>query len=902
MLKFKKEYNLKIVSLLSAVVFLLNTTVYAIGLSDAFSLRVPLAGNNQRLIMARNATDRRQFVKKATLFTGGLLLFGSLPSDTRTELSFSDYISNHRRPQQGPMHKKLTVKFLKDLEYEARSNPVALRTLLSLVPNLEALVESKAESKEDKKLRMVSLQILFELFTERFAFIHDTLPMLQIFERLTPSLIELMKENLIVPDAMKRYRYSHLEWFADRKYLFAIKALKYVYETETKDSEMWYKAAIPLNRILMHKILEKDNKERVYIYDVLSPLLTPDINLRIQLRKVLFNGNAEKQYKFIKKHPEFGYIILHSSSKKELLDKIKNDAGVSKDLRLYALGLLLDFVLYKEEIPGFAKEILDKEDWYRIAKEFVDPSRINKFQTARDIFKGDSILNQARLSTHILAVLLSMDTSPLISKEEAVIEIAGNIMEAGFDCYTEGAIEAFTMNINRLSETPYLFLSTWSHEITHPLLSRKGFDSGFQNISAMHEFLCDMASFKFLQQQIDNKDILDKLIKKIRLKYKYEECLNEWNKLGVNADFETTHIPARAFLEKITREHPEGVDWATLFAIGVELAVEMKKELSSSEEFYASFAKYALEVQKRYKIMIETLNSTLKPTDMIKDFLAEGSNVIIFGEMHDKYQHRAVIKDIIDSLGDGEVDYLALELNSRLQNDFDKALEKEDRKELCKLVESVFQSTSMYKKVINAYVDILLSAHEKGIKIACVDPRGNNMMGQDTGYDGFVTVKGKRKPVDETMADNVLNLKGTVLFLVGQYHAMNNYYIRYSKIYNVPPFHDLPSAGSIIKKRNPSAKIVLQHSVDEMLKYWTKTDTLVSSLNLNNPIAIDKLESSMFSNMPLSSFRKETFGKSGDAVIFHPSEKIKNPEDSPIDFNMLAIPVLQKFRDLLKFI
>ena len=103
MLKFKKEYNLKIVSLLSAAVFLLNTAVYARGLSNTFSLRVPLAGNSQRLIAVRKEMDRRQFVKKAALFTGAVLLTGLFSSDTSTELSFSDYISNHRRPQQGPM-------------------------------------------------------------------------------------------------------------------------------------------------------------------------------------------------------------------------------------------------------------------------------------------------------------------------------------------------------------------------------------------------------------------------------------------------------------------------------------------------------------------------------------------------------------------------------------------------------------------------------------------------------------------------------------------------------------------------------------------------------------------------------------------------------------------------------
>lgn len=894
MLKFKKEYNLKISSLLLTVIFLLNSTVYGIDVSAKSCLRVPLMGNNkdgkERLI-----ASRRNFLKTAGLITAGVVVrqvFGPAVSGVAQIFvpGNSKVISDDE---------ELTVKFLNDLEYKARSDPAALRKLLSLVPNLEVLAESKAKSKEDKKLRRVSFQILFELFTERFAFSYDTLPMLQIFERLTPSLIEFMKENLIVPDPAKRYRYSHLEWFADRRYLFAIKALKYVYETEKKDSEMWYKAAIPLNRILMHKTLEKDSKERVYIYDVLSPLLTPDIMLRRQLREVLFNENVEEQYKFIKKHPEFGYIILRSSSKKELLDKIKNDTDVSNDLRIYALGLLLDFVLYKEEKPGLVKEILDKEDWYRLAKDFVDPSKINKFQTARDIFKGNFILNQPGLSTYILAVLLSMDTSPLISKEEAVIEIAGNIMEAGFDCYTEGAIEAFVVNINRLSETPYLFLSTWAHEITHSLLSRKGFTSDFQNVSAMHEFLCDTAIIKFLRQQIHDKNVLNKLIKKIRLKYKYEESLDEWNRLGVNADFKTTHIPARAFLEKIIREHPEGIDWTTLFAIGVGLAAEMKKELSSGEEFYASFAKYALELQKRYKITIETLNSALKPANMVKGFLAGGSNIIIFGESHDEYRHRVVIKDIIDSLSDGEVDYLALELDSWRQDNLDKALKEENRKALYELVESNFWGALKYEKAINAYVDMMLSAYKKGIKVVCVDPREHR---RDTGGDGFVMVNGEKKPIDETMADNVLNLKGKVLFLVGQGHAMNNFYKRYSEIYDVPPFYDLPSAGSIIKKRDPSAKIVLQHSVEKESEYRTKADILVSSLNLNNPIAMDKLAGSPFSNMPLSSFGKETFGESGDAVIFHPLEKSQEPEDSSMGFNILTIPVLRKLKDLLKSI
>ena len=66
----------------------------------------------------------------------------------------------------------------------------------------------------------------------------------------------------------------------------------------------------------------------------------------------------------------------------------------------------------------------------------------------------------------------------------------------------------------------------------------------------------------------------------------------------------------------------------------------------------------------------------LNPVNMVKSFLDEGSNIVIFGEDHGQYSHRIMIKDIINSLQPGEVDYLALELSYYKQKIIDDELSK----------------------------------------------------------------------------------------------------------------------------------------------------------------------------------------------------------------------------------
>jgi len=293
-----------------------------------------------------------------------------------------------------------------------------------------------------------------------------------------------------------------------------------------------------------------------------------------------------------------------------------------------------------------------------------------------------------------------------------------------------------------------------------------------------------------------------------------------------------------------------------------------------------------------YLILKETLNSAFEPIDMVRGFFAEGSNIIIFGENHVKVQHRLIIRDIIDSLKEGEVDYLALELDVIKQGVLNASLdkltkkgktaEKEVRKELYKLAESQFWFEPWQKKALNAYVDIILSAHAKGIKIVCIDPREHRGYFKDTGepvfldtgQDGYVVVNDKRKTVGEAMMGNILRLKGKVLVLVGQHHAMNNYSIEHAEGSIVTP-----SLGSLIKEEVASAKIVLQRIVvDTDLR--TKADNIISLLNLTKPVGIN-LANSPFSNMLMPDrYDIKTFGETGDALIYHPSEKSKKPRSS----------------------
>jgi len=90
MKKIKKRYNLKIISLLLAALFLLNTTVYGISPSNKVRLRVPITGNNQQLrerlekaVLASNENikqeagyplSRRDFLSKTVPVAGGLFL------------------------------------------------------------------------------------------------------------------------------------------------------------------------------------------------------------------------------------------------------------------------------------------------------------------------------------------------------------------------------------------------------------------------------------------------------------------------------------------------------------------------------------------------------------------------------------------------------------------------------------------------------------------------------------------------------------------------------------------------------------------------------------------------------------------------------------------------------------
>jgi len=93
MKKIKKRYNLKIISLLLAALFLLNTTAYGIGPSNKVRLRVPITGNNQQFrgrleeaaVLASNGAlnqkdeagyskSRRKFLLKTGTVAAGLFM------------------------------------------------------------------------------------------------------------------------------------------------------------------------------------------------------------------------------------------------------------------------------------------------------------------------------------------------------------------------------------------------------------------------------------------------------------------------------------------------------------------------------------------------------------------------------------------------------------------------------------------------------------------------------------------------------------------------------------------------------------------------------------------------------------------------------------------------------------
>ena len=114
-----------------------------------------------------------------------------------------------------------------------------------------------------------------------------------------------------------------------------------------------------------------------------------------------------------------------------------------------------------------------------------------------------------------------------------------------------------------------------------------------------------------------------------------------------------------------------------------------------------------------------------------------------------------------------------------------------------------------------------------------------------------------------------------------------NFFIKYTG-------NKLPSLGSIIKKRVPSATIILQHAVQENPDYQVEIDSLISSLKLGESIGVPNLSNSPISNMSIGYFYKDVlFGKSGDAIILHPLESLKEPEDS-IEKDTMPSPIKLK--------
>ncbi|PIY07964.1 MAG: hypothetical protein COZ18_14775, partial [Flexibacter sp. CG_4_10_14_3_um_filter_32_15] len=79
-------------------------------------------------------------------------------------------------------------------------------------------------------------------------------------------------------------------------------------------------------------------------------------------------------------------------------------------------------------------------------------------------------------------------------------------------------------------------------------------------------------------------------------------------------------------------------------------------------------------LEKKSESTIDVLK-TQTPISLVRNFIAEGTNIIIFGENHTKSSQRTAIKNIIDSLKENEIDYLALELDVIKQNTINALLD-----------------------------------------------------------------------------------------------------------------------------------------------------------------------------------------------------------------------------------
>ncbi|MDD5432433.1 MAG: GNAT family N-acetyltransferase [Candidatus Omnitrophica bacterium] len=494
------------------------------------------------------------------------------------------------KPAPSINKKELFAKDLINLGIKAQNDPAALRQVFQLIPKLEQIIRSKTTNKEQERIRYIALDLLFRLvkYPDTFAFKYESSPVVHAFERLFSALVKLEEEGVTVED-LGRLPYSHLEWFAENGYVFAINALVDTYKSTSKDSVLWRRSALALHNLLYNYPHQREK---------LVGLLTPDISLQKQVVNILSKNESRGAKEFIKQHPDFGYLILyHLRNDRKFIDSIRQDKSMPVELRAYALGLTC--LLLDQNLTEINK-IIKGEDWQYLAEKFFRESGSNKIQ---NILREDLVLaGEPKLQSYFLMFAILMNSEPLLPKESGettmLLKAASSFR---LNAYIEGAYSVGVMGLNRIG---YSYQTFWSfaHEAMHKLLYSKGFNQTLtnQNMAAMHEFLCDIYGFKSLRSIIGDNNLFNDAVKRITANSKYEKHSANWENKPNDKSIEDTHTPGRAALARIIRSNPQGVNWDRIFRISVEVLNELRSDFQQDEVPYSTFNRFATEIESRY--------------------------------------------------------------------------------------------------------------------------------------------------------------------------------------------------------------------------------------------------------------------------------------------------------------
>ncbi|MDD5195606.1 MAG: hypothetical protein PHQ96_08055, partial [Candidatus Omnitrophica bacterium] len=487
-------------------------------------------------------------------------------------------------------------KDIVELEVKAYKDAETLYAIINHLPALEKII------KESPELSTAGVELLFTLAfkPKLFKAKYDTALAVKSLERSVKTLQLLMRQGKMVED-LGSLPHSHLEHLAQRRYAFAVDALVDMYTKEPVYSTAWYAAGLALKILLQYSYQEQIVGQTRTIGEALLPVFIKDEVIRDEFAKILSQGNAEAVVKFIDKNPELSlFTIVNFRGKSDVLQKIKNTTELPLEVRFYALGLLL------ADLPGGeAQKLLLEENWFENAHRLLTSKELATKNTMGELLGNNPLAHEERMQLYWLAVVLNFynydeafygksDTK----KMTTILDIAKSAIGGRFSAYVKGFWSVFVVGVNELSLEPYIFLAILNHETYHKILYSQGFVKTLSNYNeaAMHEFLCDVAEFRFLQTTVSDQSA--EYIDKLRSRYHYQDGLQKWEHRKNDEEISDSHIAARGSLERFITTYNK-FSWAKFMEIATEVLLENKDILTGTPEPYGPFTKFVDELEQR---------------------------------------------------------------------------------------------------------------------------------------------------------------------------------------------------------------------------------------------------------------------------------------------------------------